>query len=223
MSDRKPVVAREHHAAEVETDFEINKGFLIYFAVLSIAGATILVLTIVKGWGFWGWFGAVFLLIAGVGGGLGMVQSGGAGKVACPACGHSNAVLHINRERVMQCSGCRAWLEGSTQMLVCPDDRITDTPSFETALPKDIRWPEGCPTCGEPCTRTMKVQGTSMAGDMTAMVAPVSVQRVTKVQVPCCDQHDDGGVWVFRRGSESFICFRSLAYCRAFERLNAAD
>lgn len=206
---------------EVETDHATNKGMLIYFAVMGTAGVVVLVLTLMKEWGFWGWMGAIMLLLVGIGGAAGLMKSGGAGKILCPSCGHSNDVLHINEARIMQCEGCQAWLEGSTSMALCTEDRVADSPSFKTSLPEAVAWPEGCPTCHAACTRKMTVEGTSMGGDMAAMISPVSMQRVTKLVVPCCDEHDDGGVWVTREGSESFIAFRSMAYYRAFEELNA--
>ncbi len=206
-------------STDVQIDRGKNKGFLVYFTVLGVAGVVILIFTITQGWGFWGWFGSVLLLFTSLGSIASMAKTGGAGLATCPSCGHANPVLHVTHHRYLSCAGCKTWLEGATQMQVVPEDHVASFPAFDLGLPEAFRWPEGCPVCGGAVTRTLEIEGTDVLGDVAAMVAPVSVQKVVKIQAPCCDQHGDG-VAVRREGGQSIISFRSLAYWRRFMDAN---
>lgn len=206
-------------SARVQIDRRKNKGMLIYFAVLGVAGTVILILTVTRDWGFWGWFGGVLLLFTCVGSVASMAKTGGAGLAGCPRCGHANPVLHVTEHRYLSCEGCKTWLEGATEMRVVADDHLASFPAFDLVLPESFTWPEGCPVCSGPVTRTVEVEGTDVMADVAGLVAPVVVQKVVKIQVPCCDQHDDG-VAPRREGGQSIVSFRSLSYWRRFMAAN---
>jgi endogenous inhibitor of DNA gyrase (YacG/DUF329 family) len=205
--------------SNVQVDRSRNKGMLIYFAVMGIAGVVVVVFTILKDWGFWGWFGAVLLLFTSLGSMASMAKTGGAGLAPCPRCGHQNPVLHVTMHRYLCCAGCGTWLEGSTTTQVVGDDHVASYPVFELDLPASINWPPGCPVCGGAVTRTLEIEGTSALGDVAAMVAPVSVQKVLKLQVPACEQHDDG-VGLCHEGGDGILSFRSMSYWRRFMDTN---
>jgi hypothetical protein len=75
---------------QVRVDRSKNQGMLVYFAVLGVAGAVIVILTVVRDWGFWGWFGGVLLLFTSIASVVSMAKTGGAGLARCPVCGHDN-------------------------------------------------------------------------------------------------------------------------------------
>jgi hypothetical protein len=205
----------------VQIDRSRNKGMLIYFAVLGIAGLAVVIATVMRDWGFWGWFGGVLLLFTALASVGSMAKTGGAGLATCPGCGHANPVLHVTMHRYLCCAGCHTWLEGSTTSNVVPDDHVASHPVFDLELPTSPVWPEGCPVCGAPVTRMREIEGTDVVGDAFAMVAPVAIQKVIKLQVPCCEQHEDG-VALHREGGLGIISFRSLSYWRRFMSANAS-
>jgi hypothetical protein len=206
-------------AGNVQTDKKKNRFLTIYLSGLAVAGITLFVLTYLFAWGFWGWFGGGFLLVAGAGGIAGMLKTGGAGKLACPACLGELKVLHISEQRTMPCPRCKTYLEGAEKMILVPKHRVAQTPVFEAPLPEAFAWPEGCPTCGEPATRTVKVEGMSLGGSMAMLMAPVALARVSKVDAPCCDKHKNG-VALYRSGGGTIVAFRSYAYWWQFCGLN---
>jgi hypothetical protein len=211
--------------ASTQIDRGKNKGFLIYFVVLGIAGLVLVILTVIKAWGFWGWFGGGLLLFTSVGSMASMAKTGGAGLAMCPSCGHANPVLHVTMHRYLSCGGCQTWLEGSTTSTVVGEDHVASFPAFDLELPAQVFegspviWPEGCPVCGGPVTRTHEIEGTDVVGDAFALVAPVAIQKVIKMKVPCCDQHEDG-IALRREGGQGIIAFRSLSYWRKFMTFN---
>lgn len=204
---------------DVHIDRGRNKGFVIYFIVLGLAGVAVVILTIMRDWGFGGWFGAALLLFTSLGSMASMAKTGGAGLATCPRCGHQNPVLHVTMHRYLSCAGCRTWLEGSTTMQEVSEDHVASYPVFDLDLPSPIVWPDGCPVCGGAVTRTREIEGTSAMGDVVGLVAPVSVQKVLKLQVPVCDQHDDG-VWLRHEGGDGILSFRSMSYWRRFMQAN---
>lgn len=206
-------------ATGVHVDRGRNRGFMIYFAVMGIAGVVVAVLTVIRDWGFAGWAGAVLLLFTSIGSLLSMAKTGGAGLAPCPRCGHANQVLHVTMHRYLCCGGCGTWLEGSTEMTEVTDDHVASYPVFELDLPEPFAWPDGCPVCAGPVTRAIEIEGTSALGDVAGMVAPVSVQRVLKLSVPACDQHDDG-VGLRHDGGQGIVSFRSMSYWRQFMTQN---
>jgi hypothetical protein len=206
-------------SAEVQIDRSKNKGMLIYFVVLGVAGIAILILTASKDWGFWGWFGGGLLLFTCVGSVASMAKTGGAGLASCPSCGHANEVLHVTEHRYLSCSNCKTWLEGSTEMRAVPEDHLASFPAFDLVLPESFTWPDGCPVCNGAVTRTIELEGTDVMADVAGMVAPVMMQKVVKIQAPRCEQHADG-VAVRREGGQSIISFRSIGYWRRFMNTN---
>jgi len=206
-------------STEVQIDRSKNKGMLVYFAVLGAAGIAVLILTVTKQWGFWGWFGGALLLFTCVASIASMRMTGGAGLATCPQCGRASSVLHVTQHRYLCCAGCKTWLEGSTQMQVVPDDHVASFPAFDLVLPESYTWPDGCPVCSGPVTRTVELEGTDVMADVAGMVAPVMIQKVVKIQAPCCSQHDDG-VAVRREGGHAIVSFRSLGFWRRFMTSN---
>ncbi|NUP06354.1 MAG: hypothetical protein HOW73_09885 [Polyangiaceae bacterium] len=213
------------HAASTSSTVQLDpkkaRFFRIYLSTLAALGVGVCVASAVLGWGFWGWFGGVFLLVAGGGGLAGMAKTGGPGQLACPICTKPIEVMQINVDRTMQCPHCDTYLEGSTQMQRVPDDRIATHTAFETPLRDNFVWPKECPVCAGPVTGTVTVEGMSTAGAVALVAAPIAVARVTKVEAPCCDQHKDG-VSLRREGSNTIIAFRSIHYWREFRALNGA-
>lgn len=208
--------------SDVQIDRSRNKGFLVYFAVLGVAGLVIVIFTVLRSWGFWGWFGGVLLLFTSLASVGSMAKTGGAGLASCPRCGHANPVLHVTMHRYLCCAGCQTWLQGSTTSTVVADDHVASFPAFDLELPAEhssIIWPEGCPMCGGAVTRTREIEGTDVVGDAFAMVAPVAIQKVIKLNAPCCEQHDDG-VALHREGGLGIISFRSLSFWRRFMDAN---
>ena len=177
-------------------------------------------------WGFCAYTPAFVLVLGGFAGLASMLARGGAWKGTCPSC---NATLRgemgetVNEAKVLCCPSCKTWVHGTTSLDVIPDGYVHDEPVFAAPLPDSWSWPEGCPVCGEPTTRTVKVEGRSALGTAAAVAAPVSVQRVLVIEVPACDEHDDG-VWASRDGEDEEnsdeVVFRSLDYYRAFVALN---
>jgi hypothetical protein len=216
------VAPAENAAATVTQDAEENRFYTIYLGILALLGIGLCVLSYVYEWGFWGWFGGIFLLVAGGGGMLSMAKTGGVGKVECPACGGAFSVLHISMHRTVSCPHCHTYVEGAETMQVVPADRVAADPVFEAPLPKGFEWPKGCPVCNGPVTHTKKVEGMSVGGGLAMVAAPVGVARVSAVQAPCCDEHEDGVV-LYRRASGTLIGFRSHAYWKRFCELNEID
>jgi hypothetical protein len=100
-------------------------------------------------------------------------------------------------------------------MTLVPDDRLADHCVFTVPLPDgDLRWPgdgrPSCPVCLGAATRTIEIEGRNALGTAAAMVAPVSVQRVYKLSVPACDQHEDGVAITV--GEKVELGFRSRRY-----------
>lgn len=71
-------------------------------------------------------------------------------------------------------------------------------------------------------TGTTTIQGTSAVGDLAAAVAPVSVQSVVKMDVPCCAQHRDG-VSIVLEGDDVVGSFRSMRYWTEFMAANGLE
>lgn len=206
-------------SSDVQIDRSKNKDMLIYFAVLGVAGLVIVIFTVIKSWGFWGWFGGGLLLFTSLASMASMKKTGGAGLANCPGCGHATAVLHITEHRYFCCAGCQTWLHGSSTIEAVAEDHVASYAAFDLELPTSVVWPEDCPVCGGAVTRTLELEGTDVVGDAFAMVAPVAIQAVSKLEVPGCGQHDDG-VALRREGGRAVVSFRSLSYWRRFMTVN---
>lgn len=207
--------------SRVVTDSGKNKVMMVYLACLAAAGVVVMVLTHLKGWGYWGWFGGGFLIVAGAGGLASAAKTGGAGKFDCPQCGETIKVLHITEERTLPCPACKTYLEGAHEMKPVPPQRVTRWATFEAWLPETFHWPEGCPVCGETASHTVEVESTGGASVLSA-ISPISVSKVSKVTAPACPKHKDG-VSLYRSGKGTIIAFRSFAYFERFCELNGVE
>ena len=204
-----------HPETAVASDATKNKHLAIYFAVLAAAGTALLVAAALADWGFWGYFGGGLLLFAGVASLASQRVIGGAGVGTCPACAQTFPVMNIGMRRVVPCPHCHQWLHGAKTMSVVPAAHVEQLAVFEAPLPERFGWPDGCPVCERPTTRTVKVSGVDAIGSTIASIAPIGVHRVSSVDAPACEVHGDGvGLW--RRGAKTFIGFRRLAYWAAF-------
>lgn len=206
----------ESQSETVSKDAGANKVFAVYLSVLGIVGVVLIVLTVVYGWGFWGYFGGGILALAGFGGLISMLATGGMGKLNCPACGAELEVMHISIHRYLECKNCGRWLEGAQTMNLVAQDHVADYPVFKTPMPKEeIVWPEGCPVCSRPATRTVKLEW-----DLSSVnLAVVKVTKVRTIEAPCCDEHKDG-VALDGYGETATIGFRSYSYMEKFRELN---
>lgn len=209
MAEQSAVVANETK----------NKYLAIYFAGLTAVGLALLGLTIWLEWGFMGYFGAGFFLLAGVGSLLSQRKWGGAGKASCPRCQASFDVMNIGIARTTICPACHTWLHGAREMAPVEFGHLAKLPEFEAPLPEQFAWPDGCPVCGEPATRKVKVEGANPLGLVAAAVAPVGIYRVSRVDAPACASHKDG-VGLTRWPHATMISFRSFDYWMAFCELN---
>lgn len=219
-------VCRVMDSTAVEQDRSANAGYLVYFAVLVLIGGGLITAGVMWDWGFWAYFGGGVVLFAGFASTAGMMMTGGIGRVKCPQCGTEHEVQHITMHRYLECTGCHAWLEGAEMMHLVPEDRVADHPAFLTELPETVRWVEDghgliCPTCGGHADSVVTAEGRSALGSAAAVMSPVSVQRVIRLDVPVCKEHRDG-VALFKDGTPQ-IGFRSYAYMRRFRALNDAE
>ncbi len=211
-------------SAAVQADPSKNKFFAIYLTSIGILGVGLIVAGVLLGWGAWVYLVGGILALSGIGGGISMLVTGGAGTVACPKCGHANEVLHIAQGRILQCQGCGEWLEGSREMAPVAPDHVHSFPVFTAPMPEQgPQWvAQGgvviCPCCGQPSSGMKTIEGTSALGSAAAMVSPISVQRVVKLQVPVCPQHDDGVAVYIDEGKK--LGFRSIHYMRLFRQAN---
>lgn len=195
---------------KVVQDKEKNRLMIKCLLATLCASVLVMVLTSRFAWGFWGWFGASFLLLVVVLGFVGILK-GGAGHYVCTACGQRNEVVNLRETRITPCKGCSTYYEGGAEMEAVAQDAIKSTPVFECELPESHRWPEGCPVCRAPATTQVSLECTSEAGALL----PVSILRTVKIKAPACAAHRDG-VALTHRGDHIAISFRSHSYWRAF-------
>ena len=177
-------------ATAVTTAAATNKKMLIYFAGLAIAGVALIVLTVLRHWGGYGYAGGIFLLAAGILSPIGMAKQGGEGVATCPACGLAGNVSAIKVHRTLQCGGCHIWLHGAETMTAVPASHVASKVSFWVALPEAPTFGDTCIACTAPATRKITIE--SVRGAATAMVVGVGVVTTTKVKVPACAAHDAG-------------------------------
>ena len=208
----------------MQSDPKRNRFLAIYLTSLALVGIGLIAAGAVLGLGGWTYGLGGLLLVAGGGGGITMLATGGAGKVSCPRCVFENEVLHLSVARTIECGGCGEWLEGAREMTVVSPDHVAKHPTFTCPLPAEpLQWVhrEGvplCPTSGSPSLNTKTIEGRSALGSFAAVVAPVSVVRVVKLDVPVCPKHDDGVA--LSLGETKALAFRSLHYMRLFRKLN---
>ena len=210
----------------VTTDAPKDKFVTIYLVLIGVAGLVLIVVSALFSWGFYGYGGGGFLVLAGFGGLLGKKMSGGFAEAPCPGCGELLKFQFEKEHRTLKCEACGVWSEGTETMSRVPDDRVLDSPLFTTPMPEHgVQWPtneEGavcCPLCDEASTGFEKIEGGDMVGLAAAAVSPVSVRRVYSIDAPICPAHK-GGVALFVQGTDQFLGFRSRAYQLRFEALN---
>ena len=209
----RPTPVRERHA-------DTQRG-LVLMVIFALGGAGLLVGAFTQDWGFWpGFAGAFFLLVAGLAA-KGYRDGGGAGVVSCPACGDERRIKGVRAERYHRCR-CGRWSHGAAEMRLVPPDHVAAGPVFRVQIPEGSSWPRQCPVCQAPATGTTTIQGTSAVGDLAAAIAPVSVQSVVKMDVPCCAQHRDG-VSIVLEGDEVVGSFRSMRYWTEFMAANGLE
>jgi len=213
----------------VRTDVKKDKNVTIYLVLVGVAGLGLVVASAVLGWGFYGYGGGAFLMLAGFGGLIGKAKEGGFAEAPCPGCGELLKFQFEKQARIMKCEACGVWSEGTETMARVPDDRVADYPVFTTPMPADgVRWPtrpdgeRACPLCDAAATGTQKIEGSDPLGLTAAAVSPVSVRRVHSIDAPVCPEHTDG-VALFVSGSDLALGFRSRAYQLRFEAENATE
>jgi hypothetical protein len=217
-------VSSTNPAQNVQFDPEKAKKMTIYFAAVTAVGVAIIVLTVMQGWGFMGYLGGGVLLVSGAGGYAGLKATGGVGKVTCPKCQVQTEVMQLKVHRYLACPGCNTWLEGAMDMKPVAAGHIAPNPTFSTPLPTgEVTWPKAAdgsfrnPSGSDRnCTELKEIEGTRSSA--LALVAPVSVQRVLKLQVPW-RADDDNAVWLSLDPVPT-IAFRSFDYLQAFKRVN---
>lgn len=210
--------------ATVQVDRKRNRFFIVYLSAWIVVAAVLFTLTSLFDWGFYGWFGGGLSLLVGVGGLGGMAKTGGAGKLACPACRHEIEVLHISEKRVIPCPSCGTWLEGAESMAPVPPDRVCmegEGQPFVAPLVDGARWPEACPLCRAPAVRWVQVEGAPGVATavMASQIVGVGVYQKHTIHVPACAAHDAPGVGissVTHPQARIGVSFRSFASWRAF-------
>ncbi len=209
----EPTPVRERHDA--------NQRGLVLMVVFALGGSGLLGGALTQGWGYWPGLGGAFLLLVAALALHGYRTGGGGGVVTCPACGREERIKGVKAERYLRCR-CGRWSHGVEAMRFVEPDHVASEPVFRVQVPEDASWPSLCPVCLGPATGTTRIEGTSAAGDLAAAIAPVSVQTVIKMDVPCCDQHRDG-VSIVLEGDEVFGSFRSMRYWTEFMAANGVE
>jgi len=206
-------------------DSKKNQAVGIYLAVLGAAGGVLIALAVMHTLGGWAYGLGGFLVLAGVGGLVGMKMGGGFASAPCPGCGAALKFQHPKIARIMACEACGAWAEGAETMRAVPDDRVADYPAFTVDMPAEgVRWPgngvPACPLCDRPATQTKRVEGKSTGAVLAGAMLGGSVGKVHSIEAPTCGQHDDGVALLV--GAEGLqLGFRSRAYHLRFLQLNS--
>lgn len=177
-------------------------------------------------WGFCGYGVSGLLLLGSVFGIAGMLVGGGSWTAACPSCGQvirsGDTAFQRRQDKILACPHCATWVHGKASLEIVPDGYVHPHPVFEAPLPDRFSWPDGCPTCGEPVTRRVKVEGRSAAGTTAMAASPAGVQRVLVIEAPACDRHGDGTSASRGDGKGDRVQFRSFDYWRNFTAANPA-
>jgi hypothetical protein len=157
------------------------------------------------------------------------------GVAKCPGCGYPVTGLSTGANRGVACRFCGKYLEGTAGSLrLTAEDELAPEPIFETLLPRKLEWPAGCCVCRAPATRmvqlTVKLRDEApLAPDLAVRIASIGTLklvgvRTLTVDVPHCDQHQDGAAITYASDSlsELAIKFRSHPYFVAFCAANDA-
>jgi len=198
-----------------------NKAMAIYLAALGVAGVALIILTVAKKWGYYGYLGGGMLALAGFGGMVGVKKQGGFGIVACPQCGNQGQIQFTKVHRTLQCAGCNTWLHGAETMTVVPATHQGAAFEFWARVPTSPHLGDTCGACSAPATRRVTVQATS--GAATAVVLGAGIVTTYKLEVPACSLHDEpvGLITDGESASKLAIGFNGLAAWQAFVERNA--
>ena len=192
-----------------------NKAVSVLIAVAVFAGACY------GGWILTGWLSGLCWVVAFCAfGGIFMAAE----SKPCPACGKK---AHASKGRIEHCTHCREWVAHVSDG--------TYVQVFGAEIPDEFRWPEGCCVCGAAATRAIRVSATKSEllknlGKSAAMYAAAGSVRVNtggdttySLDVPHCDEHDDGAYIKVGTLAEPAVMFRSESYRDAFCAVNDTD
>lgn len=213
-----------------EVGQKLSPALMAYLGVLGLAGVGVMVAGYLMEWGFWGWFGGGFLLVAGWGSLIGNYFKVGWQPAVgpCPQCG---AQLHfLTKKQYVRCHGCEALLrvEGTTLATV-GGQIVSDAPEYPAPFVPGVSFPNACMLCGQPPTRTETVRWEKVRRKSSIVIA--TTYQITKIalQVPVCTQHLgrkavalDYGDHPSTQHDGVSIKFRSLAALEAYRQHNAA-
>lgn len=165
-----------------------NTAIKLYLATAAVAGVTVVILSALRHWGFYGFGGGAMLMLVGIGGGIGLVKQGGFAIVTCPGCGHSGRIQFARMHRTLQCGQCDAWIHGAESMAIVPPDYEAPEPAFWIALPNDAVFDRTtCLQCGDAATQQVVLEATK--GAATAVVLGAGVITTLRLTVPACARH----------------------------------
>lgn len=168
--------------------------------------------------------------VLGVLGGILMIVDAFVGRVApCPYCDHlfgsaassagDEALVASPEARALQCGHCGEYATLQNGEVRAHDPRaVADTPTFESSLYKDSRWPRGCLACGSPPTRFDDLCATDV--DVAKLlVGALSTYTAHINGIPYCDAHKDGIKLKVYNDTVS-LRWRSLAMMRKYRAAN---
>ena len=215
-------------APQARLDRKKNRVLMLVSLATAAGGLALFTLALLGDWGFLAGFWSAVLALIGVGWVVGLLKGGGAASAGCPHCGEPMAFMHIQTARTEQCARCGRWSAGRETMRPLAPDHVASVAVFSVALPEhEPRWPAAsngtprCPVCAKPSTRSVTVAASSVAGGAFAALSPISLQRVHRLRVPACSQHDDGIVLDMDSDDHGLVLlFRSWAYFHDFVALH---
>jgi hypothetical protein len=152
------------------------------------------------------------------------------GHASCPECGAR--IDDLDRRACVQGILCRCGrfldLERG-RLQPTPPATIAERPIFGATRPDSFVWPSGCVVCGAPATQHLPIREFSTSLAETVAINAVGVAALAtvgvgftfsrgsqQIDVPHCQQHDDGVIAVKARGTGFALVFRSYASQRAF-------
>jgi hypothetical protein len=152
------------------------------------------------------------------------------GHASCPECGAR--IDDLDRRACVQGILCRCGrfldLEQG-RIRPTPPGAVADRPIFGATRPVSFVWPSGCVVCGAPATQYLPIPEFSTGLAETVAINAVGVAALAtvgvgftfsrgrrQIDVPHCQEHDDGVIAV-KAGRTGFaLVFRSYASQRAF-------
>lgn len=194
-----------------------NVAIKIYLTTAALAGITIVILSALRHWGFYGFGGGSMLMLVGIGGGIGLVKQGGFAVVTCPSCGHRGQIQFARMHRTLQCGKCDAWIHGAEAMAIVPPDYEASEPEFWIGLPNDaVIDRTTCLRCGDVATQHVVLEATKGAG--TAIVLGAGVITTLRLTVPACAKHPVPGALVTDAAAPAKVAlgFHRIAGWNAF-------